>query len=124
MRSAASLEASGGPGSTPATLVHPPGIVLVPPSQLGASPVATIGSWELVARSADDRELLVSVGYGGCERLAALDVAVTAADVTITPRLRTAAPGTVCPAIAVAVRFLVDIGAPLGSRALLHPPPG
>ena len=127
VRSLADLEAPSGPGGTagggsPVPVVTPPGTTLLSGPALAALPVVRVGTWRLVARSADDRYLLVEVAYGGCDRLAALDVAAPANAVTVTPQLRSPQGAVVCPQIAALARFVVDLGAPLGTRPLLHPP--
>jgi len=66
----------------------------------------------------------VQVAYGGCDRLSALEVSAGASAVTVTPRLRAPSGAVVCPQLAALARFVVDLGAPLGSRPLLHPPAG
>ena len=115
------LAALAPPGIT-APVVTAPGSTFLTPAQAAALPLAEIGNWTLIARTADDRYLLVGVGFHGCARPAALDVSTTVAAVTITARLRTAAPATICPAIAAIAHYVVDLGAPLGARSLLHPP--
>jgi hypothetical protein len=115
--------APGAPASVIPT-VTPPGATFRTPAQVAGLPVAKVGSWQLVARTTDNRFLLVSIPFGGCDSLAGLEVSAAAAAVTITPRLRTAAPGALCPAFIATAHYIVDIGGPLGPRALLHPPPG
>jgi hypothetical protein len=122
-RAAMSAPLAGGPAA-PVPTVTAPGATFRTPAQVAGLPVAEVGGWRLVARSADDRYLLVGITFGGCERLVALEVTPAATAVTITPRMRTAGPGAVCPAFIAVSRYIVDIGGPLGSRPLLHPPPG
>jgi len=127
VRSLSQLEApvggtGTGSGGTPVTVVRPPGITLLSPSELARLPVAGVGTWQLLARSADNRYLLIQTSYGGCTRLAALDVAAAPSAVTIIPRLRSPSGSVVCPQFEALVRYLVDLGAPLGGRPLLHPP--
>ena len=124
VRPASELATFDGPGGSSATVptVTPPGASFLTPAQLAGLPVTRVGSWQLLARSADDAALLVGVDVSGCERLAALEVSLGTAAVVVTPRLRSPTAGTVCPALAVVARYVVDLGAPLGGRQLLHPP--
>jgi hypothetical protein len=110
------------PTGVSAPVVRAPGADFLTPAQTAGLPLSLVGSWERLARSADARFLAIGVSVAGCTRLVALEVTVTVVAVTITPRLRTAAPGTLCPAIVVVARYVVDLGAPLGARPLLHPP--
>lgn len=100
-----------------AALVRPPGRVF---SRVALRLPARYAHWVLVARTADDRYLLIQFAYGGCDPLASVRIEARNDEVAVIPVLGLVPPGP-CAANFGLKLVAVDLMAPLGQRHLLDP---
>lgn len=100
-------------------LLRSPGTVFQNQSNHGSGRV----SWTLQA-TADNRQYLrIAFSGDSCHTPTALDIEIAAGAVAVAPFETNPQPGTACPTNLLVYRFAIDLGAPLGSRKLLHPRP-